>query len=136
MRFPCPRALSRTANAAEIARSHWLLSCRGVGDGYVQVRRSCSTEVCARRFSRFPARNVQPVRPGERSREEKRRGIYSRRLPRIGHRIIRGYRWPSIVQVDPRAIYTSVSRAGASDCAIDGGRRKAKTYELRIMVAD
>jgi len=54
--FPCPRALSRTANAAEIARSHWLLPCRGVGDGYVQVRRSCSSEECARVFSSFPAR--------------------------------------------------------------------------------
>lgn len=40
----CPRPLSRTANAAEIARSHWLQSCRGVGDGYVQVRCSCLTE--------------------------------------------------------------------------------------------
>lgn len=43
MYLPCPRALSRTANAAEIARSHWLPPCRGVGDGYVQVRRSCSS---------------------------------------------------------------------------------------------
>lgn len=68
--FPCPRALSRTANAAEIARSHWLLPCRGVGDGYVQVRRSCSTEVCARSFSHFPASSVQPVKPGRRSRQE------------------------------------------------------------------
>lgn len=49
--FSCPRPLSRTANAAEIARSHWLQSCRGVGDGYVQVRCSCLTEGYACIFS-------------------------------------------------------------------------------------
>lgn len=60
MCFPCPRALSRTANAAEIARSHWLLPCRGVGDGYIQVRRSCSTEVarCTRVDSRISLREA------------------------------------------------------------------------------
>lgn len=83
---PCPRALSRTANAAEIARSYWLLSCRGVGDGYVQVRRSCTTVVCARGFLRaFPREgDVQPVRPDGRSREEEARDSFDR----IGHRIV------------------------------------------------
>lgn len=52
MCFSSLRPLSRTANAAEIARSHWLQSCRGVGDGYVQVRCSCLTEGYACAFSR------------------------------------------------------------------------------------
>lgn len=80
MCFPCPRALSRTANAAEIARSYWLPACRGVGDGYVQVRCSCSAE-CARGSSLYPTRAFNQFgRAGDRERR-KSEEIRSRDAP-------------------------------------------------------
>jgi len=80
--FSCPRALSRTANAAEIARSYWLLPCRGVGDGY----RPGSTLVLgggvrACRFSRFsPAKTFnQSGQTGDRGKRRILLGCIYRR---------------------------------------------------------